>query len=176
MIPRREIKVLLPILEDPDNTEKDAETLAEELIHALDEERGKSNRLAVIANYRWQMDDKPTLAVFGPFSTRGLSAARAVGERMAGGLQGGSGKWMAVSCYATAKDAWEAIKPPSERDIRMQEITDRIHRFLAWQSQAPRSLFDQWYDSGPSCACGRRDAVWCLVHKKAVHGRGDGRG
>lgn len=168
MIPRREVKALADVLSSEDNSEKSAEDLAEELIVQLDEIRGKCNRLAVVANYRWSMDEKPTLAVFGPFSTRGLSAARAVGERMAGTPQGGSGKWMAVPCYATAKDAWEAIQPPSERDIRMEELTDRIRRFLSWQSEVPRSVFDRWFDPGPPCKCGMKGATWCLVHKKAV--------
>jgi hypothetical protein len=165
--PVGEIKAVADVLASEDNADMTAEEIAEGVIHALDEERGKKKRLAVVAVYRWTEDDPREMCVLGPFSTRGLSAARAVGERMAGSLQGGQGKWMTVPAYASAKDAWDAIKPPSRADQALAEATESIRRSLGEQAGQPQAVYDRWLmGRGPTCVCGMKHNPYCFIHKR----------
>lgn len=127
MAPKREIQAIADVLNDPANDDRTAEDMAELVIKALDDQRAATHRLAVVANYCWwPQEDKPTLAVIGPFSTRATGAARAAGEAMAGSVQRGRGKWMLVPAYANARAAWDAIKPPSEAELRQRKFLESI--------------------------------------------------
>lgn len=165
-LPTGEIRAVADVLADEANDDRKPEEVAEAVIHALDEERGKKKRLAVVARYRWHEGDQHQLAVLGPFSTKGLSAARAVGERMAGTMQGGQGKWMAVPCYWSARDAWDAIKPASAEDQAMDQALVNIRRSIQEQQAVPMSMFDRWTQVGPTCCCGMKHDTWCHVHQR----------
>lgn len=160
MPPVREIKALTAILADEANQDKTAENIAEEIILALDELRSQTHRVAIVTNYAWTGGEN-TLAVLGPFSTRAPAAAKAVGEGMAGTARGGTGKWLRVPAYATARAAWDAVMPtPDEvRERRLNEALGRVFRDNG-------DLFNPWARFGPVCCCGVRRGGYCLVHKK----------
>lgn len=157
--PRKEVNALAAILTDPDNQDKSPEDIAEELIEALDDLRSQTHRIAVVAQYQWT-GGEPTVAVLGPFSTRAPTAARAVGGGMAGTAQGGSGRFMLVPAYASVKAAWDAIKPPSKEEKRLERFLASIHR------EAP-TTWGPMSGYGPTCCCGVKPGSWCLVHKKS---------
>lgn len=161
MPPVREIKAVAAVLADEQNEDKTPEDIAEELILALDELRSKSNRLAVIARYAWKEGEEPSLAVFGPFSTRATAAARAVGEGMAGTFRGGTGKWLAVPAYANVRAAWDAVRPDpdSERERKLEALLGGFYREFP---AAYTPLAGDW----ATCCCGVRRGGFCLVHKK----------
>lgn len=160
--PTGEIKAVADVLADEANADRRAEEIAEAVIHALDEERGKKKRIAIVANYRWRGDEKPQLAVFGPFQTGRRAEARVVGERMAGTMQGGSGKWLTVPCYWSAKDAWDACKERSMAD-RLRAL-EALRRAEKAQRDQPGGLLDRWVQRGPDCMCGSGRDVWCHRH------------
>lgn len=112
----------------------------------------------MVTVYKWT-GDEPSIAVLGPFSTRAPVAAKKLGEGMAGTAQGGSGKWMLVPAYANVRAAWDAVKPPSKEEKRLERFLASIHR------EEPRT-WGAMSGYGPTCCCGVRADAWCLVHKK----------
>jgi hypothetical protein len=155
----REINALAAVLSDPDNQDKSPEDIAEEIITALDDLRSQTHRLAVVAQYQWT-GGEPTVAVLGPFSTRAPGAARAVGGGMAGTAQGGSGRFMLVPAYANVRAAWDAVKPASKEEKRLERFLASVHR------EAP-TTWGPMSGYGPTCCCGVKAGSWCLVHKKS---------
>lgn len=141
----REIKALLPILEDPANVDKTPEEISAELIDALDAVRARHNRLAVVAQYSLDQGETWHHAVLGPFSTRSQSAARSAAEGIVGRpTQPGQGRFMLVPAYANTRDAWAAIAPTGEERRAALELA-RIRRASGWNPWAP---------DGPVCRCG----------------------
>ena len=161
MVMKREVNAVAGVLADEANEDKSAEDIAEEIILALDELRSKSHRIAVLANYAWHPEDEPTLAVFGPFSTRSPSTARAVGVGMAGTARGGHGKWLTVPAYANVRAAWDAVRPDpgSEAERRLEA---QLGTFWRQFPAAYTPMAGDW----ATCCCGVKRGSFCLVHKK----------
>lgn len=161
---RRELTAVADVLSEQDNADRTADEVAEEVIRALDEVRAKTHRLAVVTTYRWRTDEEPVLAVLGPFSTRATGAASVVGSGMAGTPQGGSGKWMLAPAYASARAAWDAVRPPDKEARRLAAFLASIRRAnpdnpSVWDPLLPPG-------SGATCCCGIRPGGYCRVHEK----------
>lgn len=150
-------------MSDPQNADRTLDDIAELVIKALDEVRAQTHRIAVIANYRWRVDEEPQLAFIGPFDTRVPSAAKAMGSAMAGTSTGGSGKWMLVPAYANARAAWDAIKPPPKHEQRLAEFLGSIRRSTdnpsVWAGLTVPG-------SAAPCCCGVKSGSWCEKHQK----------
>ena len=151
---KREIDAVAKVLASPENQDKTAEQVAEEVVSAIDELRAKHNRLAVVARYTWD-EETYHLSVIGPFSTRASGQAQQAGEGMVGSLaHPGKGKWMLATVYPSPRAAWDATKPT---DLAQRREAARIARMM-------RDDFDPWAREGPQCCCGVRPDAWCYQH------------
>lgn len=157
---KREINALLPILTSPTNQDKTPEDLAEELIAELDALRARTHRLAVVVRHRWLSTDRPSVAVLGPFSTTAQALAKRAGEDACVRLtQPGSGHYALVPAFATARDAWEVLKPPSRAEMIRRKVA-------ADMEKAERGLWARASGFHPTCCCGLGTQSRCLVHPK----------
>lgn len=159
---QRELKALLPILEDPENAECDSALLAELLIDALDRHRLQHPRMAVVLRHHWGTEGTEALAVLGPFGTRADLTARRMGENACASLaHPGSGRYVMAPMYASPQAAWAAIKPPESTQLLREQVAADV---AAW---IPESI---WADGvpHPSCRCGLVGAKPCRVHPKAA--------
>lgn len=155
----REVKALTAILADPANEEKTAEQLAAELIEALDENRASFPRAAVVVRHRW-LGGSYSLAVIGPFGAGAKAQARRLGEDACMSLtHGGDGRAVIAPAYATPRQAWDAIKPPSRAELIREQVRRDLESWTPelWRPDDPPC---------PTCRCGLVGSGPCLVHKK----------
>lgn len=154
---KREIKALVEILNAEENETKTVEDVAAELIDALDAVRAEKNRLAVVIRHRWH-DGNYHMAVLGPFSTAGTVAAKRMGEAACVSLaHPGDGRYALVPAYASPKDAWAEIKPPSSGDLMREQVARDV---AAWRP----GLWTDDTEPHPTCSCGLVNGSPCRVH------------
>lgn len=145
----REVKTLVPILSDPDNESRTAEELAALLVDALDDLRAKSPRIAVVVRHRWLDTDDYSLAVLGPFGARAHGRAREMGEAACFALaHPGDGRAVPVPAYASPRDAWAVLKPPSAADQLKAQVAADV---AAW---SPGSIWEGDDSDLRRCSCG----------------------
>lgn len=156
----REVKALVPILSDPDNESRTAEELAALLVDALDAQRASTPRIAVVVRHRWLSSDSYSMAVLGPFGARAHGRAREMGEAACAALaHPGDGRAVLVPVYASPRDAWAALKPPSAADLMKQQVARDLENWTA-------GLWTGSDGPCPTCCCGLSPGSYCLVHKK----------
>lgn len=161
---QREIDAVADILADERNDDLFADQIAELIIAALEDVQAKTNNLIIVG--RFSFDGVSAYeAALGPFRTRAVAAARAVGERFAWDYKTrmGSGKYQFLPLHRTPQAAWDHVREREgyakvkygREDPHMPLATDVQHAVseaMRWRHDPDDLSF--W---GPGCTCGLRN-------------------